>query len=102
MTRVKDSSQLKSTGNPTRELSAERHDDGHDEVGECGEGGPLCQVHLEDVLEVLGLRDEEEVEGPRPGKVGHNDGPHGHACEDLEIKHMFIQGDSGGRIPWLG
>ena len=69
----------------TCELPAKGHDDGHDEVGEGGEGGALRQVHLEDVLEVLWLRDEQEVEGPRAGKVGHDDGPHRHAREHLLI-----------------
>ena len=56
------------TFNAIWHLSAEGHDDGHDEVRQRRKEGRLGQVEAENVLEVLGLGDEEQVEGPRPGR----------------------------------
>ena len=64
------------------QLTSERHDDGHDEVRQRRQEGRLGQVKTEDFLEVLGLGDEEQVEGPGSGEVGDDDGVDGHAGED--------------------
>ena len=67
-----------------RQLSPERDDDGHDQVGECGHGGALGDVHLVDLLEIFWLCDEEQVECPGSGEVCDNDGPDWEASEDTQ------------------
>ena len=42
----------------------------------------MRQIEVENFFKVLGLRDEEQVEGPGPGEVGNDDGVHGHGGED--------------------
>ena len=70
------------------QLAAERHDQGHDEVGKRRQGWALRHVHPVDLLEVLGLGDEEEVEGPGPCEVGDDDRPHWHARKHLDIRKV--------------
>ena len=63
-------------------LATKGHDGGHDEVGQGSQGRTLGHVHVEPLLEVFWLRDEEQVEGPATGKVGNDDGIDRHAGED--------------------
>ena len=55
-------------------------------MGQGGQGRALGNAHVEHLLEVLGLGDQQQVEGPGPGKVGHNDGPHRHTRENLKLE----------------
>ena len=66
------------------QLPPEWYNDGHDQMGESGHGGSLGDVHVVNLLEVLGLGDEEQVEGPGPGEVCHYDGPDGEASEHTQ------------------
>ena len=42
----------------------------------------MRQIEVENFFKVLGLSDEEQVEGPGPGEVGDDDGVDGHGGED--------------------
>ena len=79
------------------QLTSKWHDGGHDEVGQGGEGRTLGHVHVEPLLEVLGLGDQEQVEGPATGEVGNDDGVDGHAGE-----HPAPRGGEYGRGFGLG
>ena len=63
------------------ELSTEGDNDGHDKMGQRCQGRALGHVHVVDLLEVLGLSDQEKVEGPGSGEIGNNDGVHRKAGE---------------------
>lgn len=43
----------------------------------------LADLEAENLLEVCGLADEEQVEGPASAKVGHDDGVHWHWGEEM-------------------
>ncbi len=43
----------------------------------------LGDLKLKHLLEIRRLTDEQQVKGPAPAEIGHDDGVDGHGCEEL-------------------
>lgn len=64
------------------ELTADRHHDRHDEMRQSRQSSHFTDLKVKDFLEIHGLRDDEQIECPRPAEIRHDDGVNWHGSEE--------------------
>ncbi len=53
----------------------------------------LADLKLKHLLEIRRLTDEQQVKGPAPAEVGHDDGVDGHGREELPSRECEISAE---------